>query len=168
MHVGTIVITSADGAEQEIPLEQGRISLGSAAGNDIVLSGSDIAPRHASIRYETGGYLVIEIGSETLLGQGGMCLTFNVAQMTRRRDLAWLGSTIISYEPDSYSCQTRPMSVEAVSAVKPATAPAPCHNADETSLLHMLLNQHFNRQPAVSAPDAATLEMPMLALAAAK
>ena len=171
MHVGSIAITAPTGAVQEIPLHAARLCIGSAPDNDVVLTGPDIAAQHAVILCEPNGRLVLEIGAENIMGQGGMRLSFQLAQMTRQRDLAWIGEYVISYLPPRWNCRTQPIDrsglPEAVMG-QTKTAPTPCHSADDTLLLQALLRQTFLWQPAGEAEhEAATQAMPMMFLSAA-
>ena len=170
MQSGSIAITNPAGELYKVPLQADRLSIGSAPENDIVLNSPDIAPRHATIICEPNGRLVLEIGGENLVGQGGMRLTFNLAQMARQRDLAWIGEYVISYQPPLWSCRTQPMrrADRLESDEQPSAAPAPCHSADDTNLLHTLLRQTFPWQSTgEGAHEAPTIAMPMLLLSAA-
>jgi hypothetical protein len=170
MHAGSIAITSASGEVHEIALHSSRLCIGSAPGNDIVLDGPEIGPQHATIVCDSSGRLILEIGAENLVGQGGMRLTFNLGQMTRQRDLAWIGEYVISYQPPRWNCRTQPIALAdlAGDSPEPKAAPAARPSADDTMLLHTLLRQTLAWQPAGElAHEAATLAMPMMLLSAA-
>lgn len=161
---GSIVITHPNGFEHKLPLGQASLRIGSAPDCDVVLSGPDIAPYHVTLTCDDRDHLVVEISGENIVGQGGMRLTFNLAQITRRRDLAWLGDYIIRYQPASWERQTQPLrqadlplSTRAVGAT-----PSVQRCDDETSLLHTLLGQGFTQR----SHEATTLAMPLMALAA--
>jgi len=171
MRSGTIIVTDANGVERERALRSGSVRIGSAPDNDMVVSGPDIAPYHALITCNAAGLLVIEIGVPCYAGQGGMRLTFNLEHVTSRRDLAWIGSLVVSYQPAAWECRTQPISLAdlagAMSGAQQAQ-PAARQSADETALLQALLNHGAVRQPADAGapPDAPTIGMPLLALAA--
>ena len=97
------------GLEQELELNEGMVSVGSAPGCDVVLAGAEIAPHHATIACDERGRLVIEIRGENVAGQGGMRLTFNLGQVTRRRELAWFGAYVLCYQPATWDRQTQPL-----------------------------------------------------------
>ena len=167
MRIGNIVIMSAEGATQEMQLSSGCMRIGSAPDNDLIINGPDITPHHATIACDEYGRLVIEIGPENLVGQGGMRLTFNLAQVTRRRDLAWIGNYVISYQPPSWNCRTQPLALAdlpANAATQPESAPTTHVSADETALLQALLKQPLAWQPMNDTHEAVTLGVPMLAL----
>jgi hypothetical protein len=161
---GSIVITHPNGFEQELLLGPGSLRVGSAPDCDLVLAGADIAPHHATIACDERDRLVVEICGENMLGQGGMRLTFNLAQITRRRDLAWFGDYVVSYQPASWDHQTQPLRQADVPVSERAVGATPTAQrcCDETSLLHTLLGQSF-----VQCSYAATTQaMPLMALAA--
>jgi hypothetical protein len=168
MRTGSIVITSPEGDKQEMPLSSGRLRIGSAADNDLVATGREIMPYHATIICDERGRLVVEIGAENLAGQGGMRLTFNLAHASRRRELAWIGDYVVSYQPPRWSRSTQPLSMADDTAALPQAAPAACSSSDDTTLLQALLKQSLAWQPADTAShDAATLAMPLMLLSAA-
>jgi hypothetical protein len=164
MRAGTIIVTHPNGFERELALGAGALRVGSAPGCDLVLAGIGIAPHHATIACDEQGRLVIEICGENILGQGGMRLTFNLSQIARRRDLAWFGDYVVSYQPATWQRQTQPLSPADLPLEERAVgqAPATQRSADETSLLRALLGQGL----AGSSHEAATLAMPLMALAA--
>jgi Inner membrane component of T3SS, cytoplasmic domain len=165
MQAGNLVITNPNGPEQRLELGEGAVYVGSAPNCDLVLVGSDIAPHHATIVCDERGRLVVEICGENFVGQGGMRLTFNLSQIARRRELAWIGNYVLSYQPATWECQTQPLRLADASASDRAVggaAPTAQRSTDETSLLHTLLGQSL----AGHSHEAATLAMPLMALAA--
>jgi FHA domain-containing protein len=170
MRTGSILITDSNGLAQEMSLGRDHIRIGSAPDNDIVVAGAEIALHHATVTWDERGRLVVEIGAENLVGQGGMRLTFNLGQVSQRRDLAWIGDYVLSYEPAGWESRTQPLDVAdlpAGVALAPEAAPAARSSADETALLAALLGQR-PIGPAETPHDAPTLAMPLLALAAYK
>src|SRR5215467_8825011 len=109
MRSGSIRIAHPDGYKQDLPLDGGALRLGSAPDNDVIITGPGIAPHHAIIGCDASGRLVLEVRGENVAGQGGMRLTFNLNQIARRRDLAWLGDYVVSYYPATWERQTQPL-----------------------------------------------------------
>ena len=62
MTFGYVLITHPDGRQQAIALRAGSLRIGSAPDNDLVLAGHGVAPRHATIRCDDEGDLLITIG----------------------------------------------------------------------------------------------------------
>jgi hypothetical protein len=171
MRAGSIIITGGQGATRELSLNGGCLRIGSAPDNDLVVAGPDIAPHHATVICDDRGRLIVEISAENLVGQGGMRLTFNLAHANRRRDLAWIGDYIISYQPPRWSHLTQPLSLADLpgdTAALPDTAPVACPSADDTTLLHTLLKQSLAWQPRDEAShEAATMSLPLMLLSSA-
>jgi len=166
MTFGSIYVTGPNGLEQEIPLDGGQLRIGSAPGNDLVIGGPGIAPHHATLSCDAQGRLVVEIDGENVAGQGGMRLTFNLSQVSRRRELAWIDDYVLSYQPATWDQPTQPLRRPDQPADAHEGAPAPHRNADETALLQTLLSQDLARQPERPLHEAATVTMPLIALAA--
>jgi hypothetical protein len=162
MQAGSIVITHPNGLEQELELNEGIVSVGSAPGCDIVLAGAEIAPHHATIACDERGRLVIEIRGENVAGQGGMRLTFNLGQVTRRRELACFGDYVLCYQPATWNRQTQPLRLADLPADERTLSATVRRLADETMLLNALLGQSTTGQ----SHDAPTLALPLMALAA--
>jgi hypothetical protein len=162
MQAGTIIVSHPNGFEQKLALGEAALHMGSAPDSDLVLAGNDIAPHHATIACDEQDRLVIEICGENIVGQGGMRLTFNLSQIARRRDLAWLGDYVVSYEPAAWDRQTQPLSLADVPPRERALGSAVRRFADETMLLGALLGY----SPVGHSHEAATLAMPLMALAA--
>jgi hypothetical protein len=164
MRAGSIVITHPSGWEQQVELDKRTIRVGSASDCDCILASADIAPHHATLACDERDRLVVEICGENIYGQGGLRLTFNLSQITRRRELAWFGDYVLSYQPAMWEQQTEPLRLADLPPNERAVggaATATQANADQT-LLRALLGQN----PAGNAHEAPTLAMPLLALAA--
>ena len=165
MQAGSLIVTHPNGSEQQLELSEGTVYVGSAPSCDLVLVGSDIASHHATIVCDERGRLIVEICGETITGQGGMRLTFNLSHIARRRELAWLGDYVLSYQPATWECQTQPLRLTNLRASEQAVgdaAPTAQRSADETPLLRALLGQSLTGH----SHEATTLAMPMMALAA--
>ena len=100
MWPGSIFVTHPDNVQQAIPFRSGRLRIGSAADNDLIMAGPDIAPHHATITRDERGQLIVEVAAEDIAGQGGMRLTFNLPQLAKPRVLAWIGDYVVSYWPE--------------------------------------------------------------------
>src|SRR5262245_1418983 len=161
MRAGTIIVTHPNGFDQELALGEATLHMGSAPDCDLVLAGNGIAPHHATIACDEQDRLVIEICGENIVGQGGMRLTFNLSQITRCRELAWLGGYVLSYQPATWVRQTQPLSLADVPPRDRALGAAVRRLADETMLLSTLLGYSAADHPY----EAATLAMPRMALA---
>jgi hypothetical protein len=162
MQAGSIVITHPNGSQQQLELSEGAVSVGSAPDCDLILTGAEIAPHHALLAYDERGRLVVEIRGENIVGQGGMRLTFNLSQIARPRELAWFGDYVLSYQPATWERQTQPLRLADLPAGDRAQSTAVRRLADETMLLHTLLGH----SPSNHSHEAATLAMPLMALAA--
>jgi hypothetical protein len=99
MGSGSILVTDPDNVQQEFPFHSGRLRIGSAPDNDLIIAGPDIAPHHATITCDERGRLIVEVAAENIAGQGGMRLTFNLPQLAKPRALAWIGDYVVSYWP---------------------------------------------------------------------
>ncbi|MFL5806863.1 MAG: FHA domain-containing protein [Roseiflexaceae bacterium] len=166
MTLGSILVTGPDGLEQEIPLGGTQLWIGSAPNNDLVIDRPSIAPHHAMLSCDPHGRLLVAIDSEHVAEQGGMHLTFNLAQVAQPRELARLGDYVLSYQPATWDRQTQPLRLADLPADAHDGAPAPHHSADETALLQTLLSQDLAQQPMYQSHEAVTLAMPLIALAA--
>jgi hypothetical protein len=100
MWPGSIFVTHPDKVQQEFRFSGGRLRIGSAPDNDLIIAGPDIAPHHATITCDTRGRLIVEVAAENIAGQGGMRLTFNLPQLAKPRALAWIGDYVVSYRPE--------------------------------------------------------------------
>lgn len=166
MTLGSICVTGPSGLEQEIPFTGDMLRIGSAPGNDLVIGGAGIAPQHATLSCDAQGRLLVEIEGENVAGQGGMRLTINLSQVVRRRALAWIGEYILSYQPATWDSPTQPLRRADLPVDAQDDAPAAHHSADETALLQTLLSRDLAQQPMLQPHEAATLAMPLIALAA--
>jgi hypothetical protein len=100
MWPGSIFVTHPDNVQQAIPFRSGRLRIGSAPDNDLIIAGPDIAPHHATITRDECGHLIVEVAAENFIGQGGLRLTFNLPQLAKPRALAWIGDYVVSYWPE--------------------------------------------------------------------
>jgi hypothetical protein len=166
MTFGSICLTGPTGLEQEIPFSGASLRIGSAPGNDLVIGGPGIAPQHATLSCDAQDHLLVEITGEHVAGQGGMRLTINLSQVARRRELAWIGEYVLSYQPASWDSPTQPLRRADLPADAHEGAPAAQHGADETALLQTLLSRDLPQPPARQPHEAVTVAMPLIALAA--
>jgi hypothetical protein len=162
MQAGSIVITHPNGSEEQLELGTHAMYVGSAPDCDIILVGCDIAPRHAVIVCDERDRLVVEVCGENIVGQGGMRLTFNLSQIARRRELAWFGDYVLSYQPATWESSTQPLSLADLPSSDRALSAAVRRLANETMLLSTLLGNN----PAGHSHEAITRPMPLMALAA--
>ncbi len=100
MWPGSIFVTHPDNVQQALPLRSGRLRIGSAPDNDLIMAGPDIAPHHATLTCDERGQLIVEVAAEEIAGQGGMRLTCNLPQLAKPRALAWIGDYVLSYWPE--------------------------------------------------------------------
>src|SRR5579884_3927478 len=66
---GRLVLRGGAQAGAVIPLEGDVCSIGRSAENDVVLRGSHISRRHAELRRDGDGYLLVDLGSKN-----GICV----------------------------------------------------------------------------------------------
>jgi FHA domain-containing protein len=151
MNFGYIFISHPDGRQQAIPLRAGVLQIGSAPDNDLVLAGAGIAPRHATIRCDDEGDLLITVGGrDTRSSAAAMEIELPRAFATAM--LARIGGYALRYQP----------------AVRPSytqlQADAPPD--DQATLLHALLDQRIvwaDAQQGQAEPhEAITIEMQAL------
>jgi hypothetical protein len=151
MTPGYIFISHPDGRQQAIPLRAGVLQIGSAPDNDLVLAGAGIAARHATIRCDDEGDLLITVGGrDTRSSAAAMEIELPRAFATAM--LARIGGYALRYQP----------------AVRPSynqlQADAPPD--DEATLLHALLDQRIvwaDAQQGQAEPhEAITIEMQAL------
>jgi hypothetical protein len=144
---GYILISHSDGRQQAIPMRAGLLRIGSAPDNDLVLAG--IAPRHATIRCDDQGDLLITIGgSDARSGAAAMEIELPRAFATAMK--VRIGGYALRYQPAAQS-----------SHYQPHTAELP---DDAATLLHALLDQRIvwaDEQPA-EPHEAITIEMQAL------
>lgn len=151
MNSGYIFISHPDGRQQAIPLRAGMLRIGSAPDNDLVLAGAGIAARHATIRCDDEGDLLITVGGrDTRSSAAAMEIELPRAFATAM--LARIGGYALRYQP----------------AVRPSynqlQADAPPD--DEATLLHALLDQRIvwadPQQGQTEPHEAITIEMQAL------
>ena len=150
MTPGYIFILHPDGRQQAIPLRAGMLRIGSAPDNDLVLAGAGIAPRHAIIRCDDEGDLLITIGGRDTRSTAAMEIelprAFATAMLTR------IGGYALRYQP----------------AAPPSyhQSHAAASSDDAATLLHALLDQRIvwaDTQPRQAEPhEAITIEMQAL------
>ncbi len=151
MTPGYIFISHPDGRQQAIPLRAGILRIGSAPDNDLVLAGAGIAPRHATIRCDDQGDLLIIVGGRDTRSSAA-AIEIELPRPFATALLARIGGYALRYQP----------------AVRPSynqlQADAP--HDDEATLLHALLDQRIvwaDAQPAQAGPhEAITIEMQAL------
>ena len=147
MTPGYILISHPDGRQQAIPMRAGLLRIGSAPDNDLVLAG--IAPRHATIRCDDQGDLLITIGGrDTRTGAAAMEIELPRAFATAM--LARIGGYALRYQPAAQPSHRQPHA---------AASPD-----DAITLLHALLNQRIVWADAQLAEphEAITIEMQAL------
>lgn len=144
-----IFISHPDGRQQAIPMRAGLLRIGSAPDNDLVLAG--IAARHATIRCDDQGDLLITIGGrDTRSSAAAMEIELPRAFATAM--LARIGGYELRYQP------------AAQPSYHQSHADAPLDDA--ATLLHALLDQRIvwaDAQPGPTEPhEAITIEMQAL------
>jgi hypothetical protein len=148
---GYILIAHPDGRQQAIALRAGTLRIGSAPDSDLVLAGAGIAARHATIRCDSEGDLLITIGgcdprSSVAAMEIELPRAFATAMLVR------VGGYALRYQP-----ATRP-SYSSLQAAAPLD--------DESTFLHALLDQRIvwaEPQPIqAEAHEAITMEMQAL------
>src|SRR4051812_2933766 len=98
MNSGYIFISHPDGRQQAIPLRSGMLRIGSAPDNDLVLAGAGIAARHATIRCDDEGDLLITVGGrDTRSSAAAMEIELPRAFATAM--LARIGGYALRYQP---------------------------------------------------------------------
>ena len=143
---GYILISHPDGRQQAIPLRAGMLRIGSAPDNDLVLAG--IAARHATIRCDDEGDLLITIGGRDMRS-GAAATEIELPRAFATAMLVRIGGYALRYQPAA-----RP-SYTALQSTPPPD--------DESTFLHALLDQRIvwaEAQPRRAEPhEAITLEM---------
>lgn len=166
MTFGNILVTGPNGFEQVIPLGGTQLWIGSARNNDVVIRGRGVAPHHAIVNCDPQGQLLLAIDAEDVTKNGGSVSTFDLALLDRRRELAWIGDYVLSYQPATWDSPTQPLRLADLPADSNDGAPASQDSADETALLQTLLSQDLAQQPTPQSHEAVTMLMPLIALAA--
>jgi hypothetical protein len=154
MTFGYVLITHPDGRQQAIALRAGILRIGSAPDNDLVLAGPGIAPRHATIRCDDEGDLLITIGERDARTRAAaveieLPRAFATAMLTR------MGGYALRYQPAARPNPCRP---QAEHWLRSADAPV----ADDT-LLDDLLDQRIvwidEENDRATSHEAVTIEM---------
>jgi hypothetical protein len=150
MTQGYILIAHPDGRQQAIALRAGTLRIGSAPDNDLVLGGAGIAARHATIRCDGEGDLLISIGGRDSRSAAAMEIELPRAFATAM--LVRIGGYALRYQP-----ATRP-SYSSLQAAAPLD--------DESTFLHALLDQRIvwadPQLRQAEAHEAITIEMQAL------
>jgi len=97
MMPGYILVSHPDGRQQAIPLRTGLLRIGSAPENDLVLAGAGVAARHAIIRYDDQGDLLLTIGGCDPRGVAAMEIELPRAFATAL--LMRIGGYALRYQP---------------------------------------------------------------------
>lgn len=151
MTPGYILISHPDGRQQTIPLRAGMLRIGSAPDNDLVLAGAGIAARHATIRCDDEGDLLIAIGGRD---------TRNSAAATEI-ELPRAFATAMLVRIGGYTLRYQPAARPSYIALQAAAPPD-----DEATLLHALLDQRIiwvdAQQRQAEPHEAITIEMQAL------
>ena len=151
MTPGYIFISHPNGRQQAVPLRAGMLRIGSALDNDLVLSGAGIAARHATIRCDDEGDLLVTIGgcdprSSAAAMEIELPRAFATAMLVR------IGGYTLRYQPAA-----RPSYASLQAAARPD---------DEVTFLHALLDQRIiwaDVQAGRGEPhEAITIEMQAL------
>ena len=150
MTPGYIFVSHPDGRQQAIALRAGMLRIGSAPDSDLVLAGVGIAARHATIRCDDEGDLLITIGGrDTRSGAAAMEIELPRAFATAM--LVRISGYTLRYQP-----AMRP-SYQQLQTAAPN---------DEATLLHALLDQRIvwaDPPPGRPEPhEAITIEMQAL------
>ncbi|MEO7909407.1 MAG: FHA domain-containing protein [Roseiflexaceae bacterium] len=145
MTPGYIFISHPDGRQQAIPMRAGLLRIGSAPDNDLVLAG--IAARHATIRCDDQGDLLITVGGRDAAG-----MEIELPRAFATAMLARIGGYALRYQP----------------AARPSYHQSHANSPpdDAATLLHALLDQRIvwaDAQPGAAEPhEAITIEMQAL------
>jgi hypothetical protein len=149
MTPGYIFISHPDGYQQAIPMRAGLLRIGSAPDNDLVLAG--IAARHATIRCDDKGDLLITIGGRDTRSSAAT-MEIELPRAFATAMLARIGGYALRYQPAA-----QPSYQQSHAAAPPD---------DAATLLHALLDQRIvwaDAQPGQTEPhEAITIEMQAL------
>src|SRR5262249_27309879 len=74
MGSGSILVTHPHNIQQAISFRSGRLRVGSAPDNDVIIAGPEIAPHHATITRDERGHLIVEVAAENIAGQRPKCV----------------------------------------------------------------------------------------------
>ncbi len=148
MTPGYILILHPDGRQQAIPLRAGILRIGSAPDNDLVLTGVGIAPRHAIIRCDDEGDLLITIGGRDTRSSAA-AVEIELPRAFATAMLARIGGYALRYQPAARLSYTQ--------------SSADALPDDGATLLHALLDQRIVWADAPPGPaeshEAVTIEM---------
>jgi hypothetical protein len=167
---GQMLVTHPDGREQAIPIGCGALRLGSAHDNDLVMAGPGITQRHATIRCDDQGDLLITIGgqdartSSLSLRPDSASLEIELPRAFAPAALLRIGGYVLRYQPadrpDTHASRCQAHTDERHNSGASARAD------DEISLLRELLDQRIvwadDTPDHVTSHEAATIEMPAL------
>src|SRR5215207_4896723 len=98
MTFGYILISHPDGRQQAIPLRAGMLQIGSAPDSELVLAGAGIAARHAIIRCDDEGDLLITIGGRDLRS-GVATMEIELPRVFATAMLIRIGGYTLRYQP---------------------------------------------------------------------
>ncbi|MBX3701568.1 MAG: FHA domain-containing protein [Dokdonella sp.] len=111
-------LSFGNGAHRDIVLSDGSLTLGSAAGNDVLLDGKDVSPWHARIIADARGLVlqVLDPNAKTHVNARPV----REMALLRRGDVVHLGHEAVAIKADSDALDTRlPAAGTAVSAAVP-------------------------------------------------
>jgi hypothetical protein len=151
MTPGYILISHPDGRQQAIPLRAGMLRIGSAPDSDLVLAGVGIAARHATIRCDGEGDLLITIGGRDPRS-GVAAMEIELPRAFATAMLVRIGGYTLRYQPAA-----RPSYHQSYADAPPD---------DSATLLHALLDQRIiwvdAQQRQAEPHEAITIEMQAL------
>jgi len=148
-HAGHLLIAHPSGRQEAIPVRSRRIQIGSAAGNDIVLSGAGIAAHHASIGRNDEGDLTIAIAG----------VEIELPRASSGAATVRIGGYVLNYAAGEAAGQSSDY------VIRQASMPAQYARADEAALLSTLLarDEWAAHEPRLlDSHEAVTIEMPAL------
>jgi hypothetical protein len=151
MTPGYILISHPNGRQQAIPLRAGTLRIGSAPDSDLVIAGAGIAARHATIRCDDEGDLLITIGGRDPRS-GVAAMEIELPRAFATAMLVRIGGYTLRYQPAA-----QPSYHQAYADVSPD---------DSATLLHALLDQRIiwvdAQQRQAEPHEAITIEMQVL------
>jgi hypothetical protein len=151
MTASYILIAHPDGRQQAIPMRAGLLRIGSAPDNDLVLVGAGIAARHATIRCDDQGDLLIIIGGRDPRS-GAAAMEIELPRAFATAMLVRIGGYTLRYQPAA-----QPSYHQSHAAAPPD---------EEATLLRALLDQRIVwadlQQEQPEQHEAITIEMQAL------